>query len=184
MSPKRAPEAFVSSALFEVGMGTVILSRFKSEGRVESGVFLLDAFCLGVKDATFVQLDVTRHEKQLLEGYSAQDPLEPIEPACARKLIEDAVRYAAGLGFQPHPDYKRACRVFGGTDPSACTRQFVFGDQGKPSYIQGPSDSPQRVARILETLRTRCGEGNFTFTLLDDDLQDFPDDPEWDTEPE
>lgn len=184
MSSKPAPEAFVSSALFEVGMGTVILSRFKSEGRVESGVFLLDVFCLGVKNAMFVQLDVTEYEHKLLERCSVHDPLESIEPACARKLVEDAVRYAAGLGFQPHPDYKRACRVFGGTDPGACTQQFVFGDQGKPRYVQGPHDSPQRVARILKTLQTRCGEGNFTFMVLEEDLPDIPGGPEWDPEPE
>jgi hypothetical protein len=175
MSLKHAPEAFISSTLFELGMGYVILSRFKSEGRVESGVFLLDVYCLGVKDAMFVQLDIAEYESNLLNRFSAQNPLEPIEPSCARKLVEDAVRYAASFGFQPHPDYKKACRVFGGTDPGACTRQFVFGYHGKPHYIQGPHESPQRVARILDTLKTRCGEGNFTYVVLADDLSDLPD---------
>jgi hypothetical protein len=176
MSPKRAPEAFVSSALFNLGMGSVILSRFKSDGRVESGVFLLDVFCLGAKNAMFVQLDVTRYENELLERYSPRDALESIEPPCARKLVEDAVRYAAGLGFGPHPDYKKACRVFGGTDTGACTRQFVFGHEGKPHYIQGPNDSPQRVTRILNALEARCGEDNFFYTILEEDLPpDFPD---------
>ena len=100
MSLKRATEAFVSSALFELGTGSVILSRFKSDCRVESGVFLLDVYCLGVKDATFVRLDTAEYENELLKPYSARDALEPIEPPCARKLVEDAVRYAAGLGFQ------------------------------------------------------------------------------------
>lgn len=175
MSLKRAPEAFVSSNLFELGMGYVILSRFRSEGRVESGVFLLDTYCLGAKDAMFVQLDIADYENDLLERFASQSPLESIEPSCARKLVEDAVRYAAGLGFQPHPDYRKGCRVFGGTDPGACTRQFVFGYHGKPHYVQGPHDSPQRVARILATLKARCGEGNFTYVVLADDLSDFPD---------
>jgi hypothetical protein len=177
MSLKRAPEAFVSRTLFKLGMGYVILSRFKSEGRVEAGVFLLDTFCLGVKDAMFVQLNIADYRNDLVERFSAQDPLESIEPSCARKLVEDAVRYAAGLGFQPHPDYRKACRVFGGTDPGACTRQFVFGYKGKPHYVQGPHDSPRRVARILDTMRARCGEGNFTYAILADDLPDFPDLP-------
>jgi hypothetical protein len=176
MGPKRAPEAFVSSALFELGMGSVILSRFRSGGRVESGVFLLDVFCLGVKNAMFAQLDVTEYENELLGRYSAPDPLESIEPSCARKLVEDAVRYAAGLGFGPHPDYKKGCRVFGGIDPGACTRQFVFGHEGKPHYVQGPNDSRQRVARILNALEARCGEGNFFYTILEEDLPpDLPD---------
>jgi hypothetical protein len=174
MSLKRAPEAFVSSTLFELGMGYVILSRFKSEGRVESSVFLLDTYCLGAKDAMFVQLDIAEYENNLLKRVSARYALEAIEPSCARKLVEDAVRYAAGLGFQPHPDYRKACRVFGGIDPGACTRQFVFGYKGKPHYVQGPNDSPQRVARILDTLKARCGDGNFTFAVVEDDPSNFP----------
>jgi hypothetical protein len=176
MSLKHAPEAFISSTLLELGMGYVILSRFKSEGRVESGVFLLDVFCLGVKDAMYVQLDIAEYENDLLNRFSGPNPLEALEPSCARKLVEGAVRYAASLGFQPHPDYKRACRVFGGTDPGACTRQFVFGYQGKPHYVQGPHDSPQRATRILDTLEARCGEGNFTYVVVADhpsDLSDF-----------
>lgn len=173
MSLKRAPEAFVSSNLFELGMGYVILSRFKSEGRVESGVFLLDTYCLGAKEAMFVQLNVVEYKNDLLGGFATQAPLDPIEPSCARKLVEGAVRYAAGLGFQPHPDYRKGCRVFGGIDPGACTCQFVFGFKGKPHYVQGPHDSPQRIARILGTLRARCGEGNFTYAILADDLPDF-----------
>ena len=41
---KRPPEAFRSANLFDSGIGYVVVSRFKSDGQVESGVFLLDAF--------------------------------------------------------------------------------------------------------------------------------------------
>lgn len=175
MGLKRAPEAFVSSTLFKLGIGSVVLSRFRSEGRVESGVFLLDVFCLGAKDAMFVQLDTTGYEHNLLKRFSGPNVLEPFEPSCARKLVEDAVRYAADLGFQPHPDYKKACRVFGGIDRGACTRQFVFGYEDKPHYVQGPHDSPQRVARILNTLKARCGEGNFNYVIVEGDSPDLAD---------
>ncbi len=43
-----------------------------------------------------------------------------VEPCCARKLIEQATQYAQGLGFAPHPDYKKAARVFGGLDAEQC----------------------------------------------------------------
>jgi hypothetical protein len=65
--------------------------------------------------------------------------------------------------------------VFGGIDPGACTRQCVFGSQGKPHYVQGPNDSPRRVARILDTLKARCDEGNFTYLIVADDPEDLPD---------
>jgi hypothetical protein len=123
----------------------------------------------------FVRSSIAEYENRLLKRFFPVGELEALEPSCARKLVEDAVRYAAALGFQPHPDGRKACRVFGGIDPGVCTRQFVFGYEGKPHYIQGPHDSPQRVARILDTLKSRCGEGNFTYLVVADDLSDLPD---------
>jgi hypothetical protein len=132
MSLKRALEAFVSSTPFELGMGYVILSRFKSEGRVESGVFLLDTFCLGAKDAMYVQLDIAEYKNNLLKRFTAQNRLEPIEPSCARKLVEDAVRYAAGLGFQPHPDYWKGSRGRSARFPGLT---LTYGDSAFRSSI-------------------------------------------------
>jgi len=39
---KRPSEAFRSAKLFDAGCGYLVVSRFKADGRVESGFFLLD----------------------------------------------------------------------------------------------------------------------------------------------
>ena len=52
---KHSPEALRSATLFDSGCGHLVVSRFKGDGRVEAGFFLLDVFCLGVKDAGFQQ---------------------------------------------------------------------------------------------------------------------------------
>jgi hypothetical protein len=78
------------------------------------------------------------------------------------------------LGFQPHPDYKAACRVFGGIAVEACDREFAFGHKGKPFYIQGPYDSAQKCKQILTILKNRCGQGNFYYLIASNDLSDVP----------
>lgn len=88
-----------------------------------------------------------------------------MEPCCARKLVEDAVEYASKLGIPPHPDYKKGCRVFGGISVADCDQEFEFGNDGKPFFMQGPYDSPKKVARIMSLLTDRCGEGNFHYLL-------------------
>jgi hypothetical protein len=119
----------------------------------------------------FQQLSMAEYEDRLLRRLFAQGrEQDALEPACARRLVEQGVHYAAGLGFQPHPDYKKACRVFGGTEAGACDREFVFGQNGRPCFVQGPNDSPQRAQQILRTLKARCGEGNFDYLIVDDDL--------------
>ena len=83
--------------------------------------------------------------------------------------MEGAVTYAQNLGFAPHADYKLACRVFGGTDAAAATDAFTFGQNGKPFYVQGRFDSPEKCQRMLKQLRARCGDGNFDFLVVGDE---------------
>jgi hypothetical protein len=174
MDSHRTPEAFVSPELFASGFGYVMVSRFKSADRVEAGIFLVDMYCLGVKNAMFQQLTLAVYQDRVLARFF-QGKQEAFEPCCARKLVEEAVQYAARLGFQPHPDYKKACRVFGGLASGACTREFTFGHGGKPLFVQSPHDSPQRTEQIMAMLKARRGEGNFHYVLITDDPGAFPD---------
>jgi hypothetical protein len=89
-----------------------------------------------------------------------------IEPACARKLVEQAVAYATGLGISPHPDYKRAARVFGGIDAACCPQVFAFAHQGKPFYRRGPRETTEQGLDIVRHLERRCGPGNFDYEVM------------------
>ena len=166
---KRTSEALRSANLFDSGCGYLVVSRFKADGRVEAGFFLVDVFCLGVKDADFRQFNsVDDYQERLLDRlFRDEDPLRMM-PAAGRKLTEDAVSYARGLGFSPHADYKKASRVFGGITTADCDEEFVFGKDGKPFYIQGPCESPQRAQSILRTLEARCGEDGYHYIVADD----------------
>lgn len=172
---KRPTEAFYSANLWEKGMGTVVVSRFKSSGLFEAGVFLLDVYCLGVKNGFFACNSESEYEPKLLHRIFAEDGRTAIMPACARKLIEDSVRYAQALGLAPHPDYKLASRVLGGISAAECTQSFKFGKDGKPFYIQGPNDSPDKAEQIIQTLRWRCGEGKFDYLLVGSLTEEFLD---------
>ena len=167
---KRPPEAFRSANMFDTGMGYVLVSRFKSDGLVEAGVFLLDTFCLGVKNAFFSRLNQSEYENRLVQKVFAKDGNQPLTPACARKLVQDAVAYAQHLGFAPHPDYKKACRVFGGISVTECNEVFTFGKDGRPCFIQGPDDSELFCRKAMTLLTIRCGEGNFDYIVVADDM--------------
>jgi hypothetical protein len=69
MPAHRSPEAFTSQELFNSGLGYVMVSRFKSGERVEAGIFLVDIYCLGVKDAMFEQLTTATYEGQVLKEF-------------------------------------------------------------------------------------------------------------------
>ncbi|MHB1307215.1 MAG: hypothetical protein ACYDC1_00885 [Limisphaerales bacterium] len=162
---KRPAEAWCSPELLTGDFGHVVVARFKLNGDAEVGVFLVDRCCLGVKDGFFVQSTIHEYDTRFLPRVFPEDKA-PLSPACARKLIEGAVAYAANLGFAPHEDYRKASRVLGGIDVADCATTFVYGKDGKPLYIQGPHDSPEVTNRILRTLEKRCGPGGYHFIVL------------------
>jgi hypothetical protein len=160
-------EALWPTDLFTQGIGWVIIARFKSGGRrVEVGIFLIDVLCLGAKLAVYEDCDASDYRRRIHDHYQSSFPMVAAEPACARKLLEQAVQYAKRLGFAPHPDYKKAARVFGGLRTEQCAQQFTFGREGKPFYRRGPKETEEQARRIVEHLDRRCGSENYHYEVL------------------
>jgi len=150
----------------------VVVCRYKSGGRVEAGCFLVDVYCLGVKDAFFRVFEEEEFQEVCLARYFPKGVPVPKPASWGRKLVEEAMRYAASLGFTPHADFKKGARVFGGVEASECAEKFVFGNEGKPLYVQGPYDGAAKAERILATLRTKFGDDGFHYIIpmgVDDD---------------
>jgi hypothetical protein len=167
-------EAFWPTDLFDQGIGWVIVARFRSGGtRVEAGIFLVDVLCLGAKLAVYEACDAADYRQRIREHYESKFPMVTADPSCARKLVEQAVQYATTLGFAPHPDYKKAARVFGGLRTEDCAQPFTFGHQGKPFYRRGPRETEEQARRIVWHLEQRCGSGNFDFLLVLGDAEDI-----------
>lgn len=93
------------------------------------GGFLLDMYCLGVKDS-FLHGDLTEREVETIIAATEQSaPLEPVAPGYARKLVHEAAAYARSIGIQPHKDFAAVEALFGDTvaDAGDATFQFGFG---------------------------------------------------------
>jgi len=127
---------------------------------VAASFFLLDVWCLGVKDAFFAVMTPQKFGDRKDE-LSRQQPFTDIDPSIARKLLHDAAIYAAGLGLAPSEDFAQAEAIFG--DIPMAMETFPFGKNGKPFFISGPHDSPTRIRRILDTLAKRAGPDGFDF---------------------
>jgi hypothetical protein len=154
----------LTESLFETGMGTLILARGSAVGQCAVGAFLLDAFCLGVKDVMFRTLEGGQLATYL-GRLSAATPLVPVDPSYARKLLRDLVLWSGSLGFQPHADFTTVERMFGDVDPQACEAAFEFGQDGKPLYVPGPSEPPLLVRRRMDQLSRQLGPDGFHYIV-------------------
>jgi hypothetical protein len=143
------------------GLVAVLLARRHRFDKVAVGGYLVDAYCLGVKNA----LGPDIRDEAELGGFSGKFfgsyPREPLAAPLelAHELVFGAVDYAAGLGFSPHPDFAAARGLLGAWHgPGVIT----FGKEGKPVYVAGPHDDPHPIIRTLER---SCGRDNFDFIM-------------------
>ena len=154
----------VPTNLFEAGIGTVLVARRLPSGMLGCAWFLVDVFCLGVKDIFCREVGEAELRSRLEALSETQDFVE-VEPARARRLIRDAAAYAAGLGLPAAKDTPVSEANFGDVDADACTETFTFGKDGKPLYVSGPYDTPARVRAIGRTLEKSCGTGNWDYIV-------------------
>jgi hypothetical protein len=157
-------ESWVTDDLWTQGMGYVCLSRALPNGSVAFALFLVDRYCLGVKNAMADVAGRFTYDSNMRQTRSRFTARE-VSPACARKIVEQAVEYARALGLYPHPDYQKGKMIFGGIDAGECKEEFEFGKDGKPFFISGPNDTPERCRQIVRTLEQARGPGGYDYLI-------------------
>ena len=167
-------ECLIPKNLFTLGIGELVVTRRIPNGNIAMSCFMLDVFCLGVKDALFTVLSESDYEYRIKDDMlsSAGRGYEEIDQSCAKKLLDDLVSYAQELGFSPHSDYKIAVQIFDNIDTSECPVKYSYGKNGKPFYKNGPYESLAVVGYILDTLTEKCGVDGFKCLIVQKDLSD------------
>lgn len=144
------------------GLSSIAVARTHDGNDVSICGYLVDTYCLGVKNAVPPTMINRRDLPDFLDDFFAAYANEalpaPIE--LAQDLVFGAVDYARGLGFDPHRDFYLTAPHLGAWRPPS---RITFGRDGKPYFQQGPYDNPTHVMRTLDR---SVGPGNYHFTTV------------------
>jgi hypothetical protein len=142
------------------GLVQVMVARHERASRAAVCTYLVDVYCLGVKNAQGpLVLASGSVETYCREFFGAFDvPPVAVPVTLAQQLVHGAVAFAKSLGFEPAVDFTDTAPYLGG-DPTAAS-PIRFGRDGKPFYISGPYDNPRAV---VQTLETSVGAGNYDY---------------------
>jgi len=149
-------DSLVGQGIFDSGLGTALVSRRMPDGGVAVASFVVDVYCLGIKNC-FWKAFSTFEYSEFLAKFEKGAAAMQVAPEYVVKLVTEAAAYARALGFPPHADYRRTQMVLAGIDPAKCTETFEFGKDGKPFYIQGPHETPLMVKSIVKRVAEHGG---------------------------
>ncbi len=153
---------FLTESVFDIGMGTLVLARGATRHHVALSSFLIDTFCLGIKDVMFESVESEVFEIYM-DAMDAGSPVVSVDPSYARKLLCDLAAWSQSIGFAPHQDFAAVERMFGDVSADASDAVFQFGRDGKPVYIPGPNDTALLIQRRIEQLQKYLGDDGFGF---------------------
>ena len=178
-------ECWISSDWKVAGICSIVVTRQHTSGNLTFGIYLVDIFCLGLKNSNPVFNKPEYEYEDLLDKIFSTHMYgkTQIDYVLAHNIIYGAVAYAEDLGFKPEKDWIFSQMILEEDTEDIELIEVEFGKNGKPYFINGPYDNVQKV---VNTLKKSVGEGNFemTYILGDpgrfDDEFDFDDDDDED----
>ena len=147
----------------EIGKTHIIVSRKHVNGNISFCFYLVDIFCLGVKDTFF---HFNTEETDLMDRISNENQeveFKEISYTLAHNIIFSAIEFAEEYGFQPQKDFTRTTRYFLEEDNERVEYMDIeCGRNGKPMYINDGEDE-STAKRIINQLEKTAGKGNFEY---------------------
>jgi hypothetical protein len=181
-------ECLVSNSWESDGIANVVIARKHTNGNVTFAVYLVDLYCLGVKDTMYI-FNIGEYEyREKLKPFNEMSTFTEIDYNLAHNIIFAAIEFAGDFGFNPHKTFTSVTQYMLEEDTDEIDIiDIVCGLDGKPAYFKGADDSQATVNRILKQLEQTAGKGNYDFVIEPEDgfnVDDFvaqnegPDDDE------
>lgn len=148
------------------GITPVVVAREQSANKVTYGVYLIDLYCLGLKDVV-THTDVSRAAFQRKLSHLLQGEPEQCSVAFAHEMIYGSIEYAKKFDLHPHPDFTQgfAEQILDPPDAHPRKNKIQFGKDGKPFFVSGPYDDERKINRILSALERTAGAGNYDYLV-------------------
>jgi len=146
-----------------MGLVEVLVARQQPDGNICFGVYLVDTFCLGLKN-TFANVGFSRSRYQSEIRNKVFRAGKPVECSIelAQQMIYQSIEYAEQFGFEPEKDFALSQYLLAPRGELEEPYQLTFGKDGKPFFIAGPNDN---VTRVLRQLEKTAGQGNYDYLV-------------------
>jgi hypothetical protein len=129
-------ECWVNSDWRKEGIASIICLGTAPDGRCAMAGFLVDLWCVGLKDA-WGHREISRldFEEDVLDRWSKRQDVEEIDEKTVRRLVAGAIRFSRKNGFRLPPHFDRWVSILGDLGDLAAADLSDFGVDGKLRYV-------------------------------------------------
>lgn len=142
-------KTYISRHVAKGGIYVAIVTRVHSSGKLTAGVYLIDTYCLGVKDSFYYRaMDPDEFEERFLSGQVSD--FEETEYAEVHNLIYGALEYAEEAGINPCTEFRVSEYILEPDNNSIPLMYFDFGHNGVRELVIGPDRREMKHIPTLE----------------------------------
>lgn len=154
---------YISKDIEEVGEGTVMVVRRHPNDKFTLATYLLDIFCLGVKD-TFYRLRLDEFEyEEYLDKFTSIDVRE-ITYNEAHNWIYGAIAFAEEAGIAPHKNFAVTQYMLEEDTEDIPLIEYDYGKDGKHFLV---AMNQLELSRYIPILKKNLGD-DFDYVVQDD----------------
>jgi len=167
-------ECLVNQQWQDQDFANLIVARSHTNGNITACMYLVDLYCLGIKDTHYL-FNTTKLNYQ--EKFGGNDKLnfKPISYTMAHNIVYAGLEFAQKYGFKPHKEFTSTTRFMLEEDTEDVELiDIECGKNGKPLYVSGPYDDDTKTRKIIAQLEKTAGAGNYDYILpgSDDEFED------------
>lgn len=145
----------------ESGMANIIITRLRPNGNLVMVIFLVDTFCLGVKNATY-HTNITHEDyEEYLNHFKRESEVDEISYNEAHNIIYGAMAFAEEGGIKPSKNFMPAGYILEEDTDDVPLIEYEFGKNGKHFLIV---NEDRAEMPYYHTLKRNLGD-DFEFVM-------------------
>ena len=156
-------DCFINENHDEFGLAHIVVTRLHKGGRKTIGSYMVDTYCLGVKDAFYrVRMEDYEYENYI-NALEKEFPLKKISYNEAHNLIYGAIEFAYEAGIAPCKDFALAKYILEEDTEAIPLIEYEYGKDGKHLLVVR---SREEADRYLPALSANLGS-DFNYIIED-----------------
>ena len=152
---------YISTGWQDQGLITIVVTRNHANGNFSCGLYLVDMFCLGLKETLSLYNEYDRY-LDFIKVLKEEEGIEECSYELVHNIIYGAIAFAEDLGFKPAENFKTTQYILKEDDDRLELINIQFGLSGKPAIFLANEKHPEKIIATLEE-----SVGPDGYTILD-----------------